>query len=125
MAMDRQEFLDLARLHAQGLLEGAERSRFEAALAAANASDATDPGLKAAYAEAVDTAAHLSLAAPEAALAPDILGKVMARIGASATGSTASPAPVPTPEKPRIAFILPLPFWVTSSVVAMVLCMGS
>lgn len=125
MAMDRQEFLDLAPAHALGLLEGAERERFEAALRAA------DPGLKAAYAQAVRTASHLSLAAPEAPLSPDVKDRLMARIGAASTGAPSPSAPrasrPPDPAtaspKPRVAFLLlPLPVWAGVAAAAVILC---
>lgn len=74
MAMDRQEFFDLCPAYALGLLDGDDLSRFRASLAAA------DGEMLAAYRQAANAAANLSLVAPEAELSPKVLDRLMTRI---------------------------------------------
>ncbi len=91
MAMDRQEFLDLAGAHALCILDGEDLVRFKQALVSA------DPEMRAAYLEAEHAAWNLSLAVPEAPLSPSVLVKLMAHI---------EPVQAPSP-KVRIAWIMP------------------
>jgi anti-sigma-K factor RskA len=90
-AMDRREFLDLCEAHALGLLDGEDLARFQAALRTA------DAGMQAAYAAAVQAAADLSLAAPEAPLSPSVLNTLMRRVEASKAAGPVSSGTPPTP----------------------------
>ncbi|MDQ3002173.1 MAG: anti-sigma factor, partial [Fibrobacterota bacterium] len=121
MAMNRQEFLDLVPAYALGLLDGEDLVRFEKAMANA------DPEMLAAYRDAVNTAADLSLAAPEESLSPSVLDTLMARIAstpgaaasapaASAPAASAPAASAPVSAKHRIAWIVPFRFAATVAV---------
>ncbi|HKP95244.1 MAG TPA: anti-sigma factor [Fibrobacteria bacterium] len=105
MAMDRQEFLDLCPVHALGLLDGEDLARFREALGKAQAS--ADRELLAAHRDAVNAAANLSLAAPEAPLSPRVLGRLMARVEGPAAPAPSAPGTGSFPARPRIAWILP------------------
>ena len=124
MAMDRQEFLDLGPAHALGLLDGEDLLRFEKALAKAN------PETLAAYREAVNIAANLSLAAPEESLSPSVLDTLMARIAstpgvaASAPAASAPAASAPGSAKHRIAWIIPFRFAPTVAVGLAIVTLG-
>lgn len=119
MAMDRQEFLDLCPAYALGLLDGDDLARFRAAL------DSADAPMLAAYREAAHAAADLSLAAPAADLSPKVLDRLMAGIEAGPRPPRAAAAPtVPSPRKPRIAWVIPFGIASGISVALAILVVG-
>jgi anti-sigma-K factor RskA len=89
---------ELAALYAFDLLEGAEKSNFETALA-------RDPALRALVAELRETSAALALTAPVATPPPELKARLMAEIGAPAK---------PTAENKVIAFPSWIP-WATAA----------
>jgi anti-sigma-K factor RskA len=117
MAMDKREFLDLCPARALGLLDGEDLVRFERELAKA------DPEMLAAYREAVNTAANLSLAVPDAPLSPSVLDTLMTRIG-PAPAAPAPAAPAAGSAKPRIAWIVPFRFAATVAVGLAIVTLG-
>src|SRR5690606_20439473 len=81
MAMNKQEFLDLCGAYALGALDGEDLLLFREAMAHA------DADMKAALAEALRAAEHLSLAAPEAVPSPAVKDRLMKSIRAQAASA--------------------------------------
>ena len=79
--MERREFIDLCAAYALGALDGDDLRRFRETAARA------DDAMRAALADALKTAANLSLAAPEAAPPAAVKQRLMARVRADLAGA--------------------------------------
>ncbi len=98
--MSDERKVELAALHAFGLLEGEERLQFQA-------ETVRDPGLRKTAASFVATACLLAHCSPDAEPSPDLKARLLREIGAKADRS---PTPAPAPR--------PLTFWVPLAVAA-------
>ena len=98
--MNKQEFLDLCGAYALGALDGEELILFREAMTHADAE------MKAALAEALRAADHLSLAAPEAVPSPVVKDRLMKSIRAQAAATPERPAPRTTraPASPGLSW---------------------
>jgi anti-sigma-K factor RskA len=90
MAMNKQEFIDLCPVYALGALDGDDLAAFRAAMAAADAE------MRAALADALQTAANLSLGAPAAVPSAAVKDRLMARVRTSSASSVSSAASAET-----------------------------